>query len=64
VASGSRGSGIGRRLMERVVEEAEIREMDEVEVGVLKDNEDAIRFYKANGLVEEYLLLGLKLDDD
>jgi ribosomal protein S18 acetylase RimI-like enzyme len=64
VAEGARGSGIGERLLRRAVEEAEIREMDEVEVGVMKENEEAIRFYKKRGLVEEYLLLGLDLAGD
>ncbi len=64
VAAGARDAGIGERLLRRAVEEAEIREMDEVEVGVMKDNEAAIRFYKKRGLVEEYLLLGLDLGGD
>jgi ribosomal protein S18 acetylase RimI-like enzyme len=64
VEEGSRGSGIGERLLRRAVEEAEIRDMDEVEVGVMKENEEAIRFYKKRGLVEEYLLLGLDLRGD
>jgi GNAT superfamily N-acetyltransferase len=54
----SRGRRIGKALLERVIEEAEKRRMDEVEVGVKKENKDAIRFYKRNGMNEEYILLG------
>jgi ribosomal protein S18 acetylase RimI-like enzyme len=57
----SRGRMIGKALLEQVVEEAKRRGMDEIEVGVKKENKDAVRFYKRNGMTEEYLLLGREL---
>ncbi|MBN1241860.1 MAG: hypothetical protein JXA15_04035 [Spirochaetales bacterium] len=30
--------------------------------GVMRDNENAIRFYKAHGISEEYLLLGKEFE--
>jgi N-acetylglutamate synthase-like GNAT family acetyltransferase len=53
-----RNKGIGKKLIEYVITEARKREMDEIEVGVMKENGDAIRFYKNNGIDDEYLLLG------
>ena len=32
--------------------------IDEIEVGVMKDNNRALSFYRRNGFEEEYLLLG------
>jgi ribosomal protein S18 acetylase RimI-like enzyme len=50
--------GVGRKLLESAIEEANNQNMDEIEVGVMKDNINAIKFYKKNGLNEEYYLLG------
>lgn len=62
VESGARGRGIGTGLLEFAVQEAKKRDMDEIEVGVMKDNTNAIKFYKANGITDEYLILGMELD--
>ncbi|MCX6031561.1 MAG: GNAT family N-acetyltransferase [Chloroflexi bacterium] len=56
-----RGSGIGRALVKRVVDEALARGMDEVEVGTETDNQAARRFYHRAGFDEEYVLLGTEL---
>lgn len=58
VSKDSRGRGIGEALLGRAIALARARNMDEIEVGVMKDNEKAIRFYKRHGLDEEYFLLG------
>ena len=61
VAEGARGRGIGRRLVQRVIEVAREQGMDEVEVGTEKDNIPARRFYKSQGFDQEYVLLGWEL---
>jgi len=53
-----RNRGIGEELLRYCIKEAEWNEMDEIEVGVMKENRKAIEFYKRNGIDEEYLLLG------
>jgi ribosomal protein S18 acetylase RimI-like enzyme len=63
VARDSRGRGIGKALLGCAAAIARSRNMDEIEVGVMKDNEKAIRFYKSHGLDEEYLLLGKEFGD-
>ena len=63
VARESRGAGIGTSLLRHCIDEARREGMDEVEVGVMRGNEEAIRFYKANGVAEEYLLLGLEFSE-
>jgi GNAT superfamily N-acetyltransferase len=58
VRRGRMGSGIGSALLRRAIEEARLAGMDEIEVGVMKENARAIEFYKKNGMDEEYFLLG------
>lgn len=60
VAKDCRGQGIGEALLGHATALARARNMDELEVGVMKDNAGAIRFYKRHGLDEEYLLLGME----
>ena len=60
VSKDCRGKGIGEALLAHAVALARARNMDEIEVGVMKDNEGAIRFYKRHGLDEEHLLLGME----
>ena len=57
-----RGKGIGKKLLDYAINEALIREMDEIEVGVMKENKKAIHFYKSNGMNEEYYLLGKEFE--
>jgi ribosomal protein S18 acetylase RimI-like enzyme len=52
------GSGIGSALLRYAIEAARLAGMDEIEVGVMKENVQAIEFYKKNGMDEEYFLLG------
>jgi ribosomal protein S18 acetylase RimI-like enzyme len=53
-----RNKGIGRALLEKAIDEAKRRNMDEIEVGVMIENKKAIEFYKRNGLNDEYYILG------
>jgi len=57
-----RKKGIGEKLLKQAIEEALTRGMDEIEVGVLKENVKAIRFYKRNGFDQEYYLLGMEFE--
>jgi GNAT superfamily N-acetyltransferase len=57
-----RGLAIGTSLMAEIVDEAKQREMDEIEVGLVKGNAKAYEFYKRCGLDEEYVLLGKEFD--
>ncbi len=61
VSEGSRGAGIGKELLDHCVRHAAARGFDEVEVGVEKHNTGALRFYRRNGVQEEYVLLGREL---
>ena len=63
VSKDCRGKGIGESLLAHAIAFARARNMDEIEVGVMKDNEGAIRFYKRHGLDEEYFLLGMEFGD-
>ncbi len=60
VNSEFRNRNIGRELLEYCIKIAKDNEMDEIEVGVMKENIKAIEFYKRNNITEEYLLLGLE----
>jgi GNAT superfamily N-acetyltransferase len=62
VHSDYRNAGIGAALISRAFEEADARGMDEMEVGLLRENRSANRFYKRNGFDEEYILLGRELN--
>jgi ribosomal protein S18 acetylase RimI-like enzyme len=53
-----RKNGIGKELLEYAIKRAKENGMDEIEIGVMKENTKAIEFYKRNGINEEYLLLG------
>ncbi|MBP7095237.1 MAG: GNAT family N-acetyltransferase [Spirochaetia bacterium] len=59
----ARGLGVGGALIEHALDLARDEGWDELEAGVMKDNEGAIRFYKAHGISEEYLLLGKEFDE-
>jgi ribosomal protein S18 acetylase RimI-like enzyme len=62
VDSNYRNLGIGKKLIEYAIKKAKTKKMDEIEVGVMKENEGAIRFYKKNGFDIEYLLLGKEFE--
>jgi ribosomal protein S18 acetylase RimI-like enzyme len=55
-----RNKGIGKALLEKAISEAKKRNMDEIEVGVMIENSKAIKFYKRNGLTDEYYILGME----
>jgi ribosomal protein S18 acetylase RimI-like enzyme len=52
-----RGHGIGSALMEALLQKAQALGCRELCLAVMPDNEQAIRFYKRHGLVEEALFL-------
>ena len=52
-----RGKGIGGALLEELMKRAQGLHCKEVCLAVMPDNEDAIRFYKRHGLVDEALFL-------
>ena len=52
-----RGDGIGSALMHALFERLPMLDCREVCLAVMPDNQDAIRFYKRHGLVEEALFL-------
>lgn len=52
-----RGEGIGGALINALFERLAALDCKEVCLAVMPDNEDAIRFYKAHGLMEEALFL-------
>jgi Acetyltransferases len=62
VDSDYRNIGIGKELIDYAIKKARDKKMDEIEVGVMKENDGAIRFYKKNGFDEEYLLLGKEFE--
>ena len=49
---------IGTALLTHAIAIAHVHGMDEIEVGVMKENTSALDFYRRNGLDEEYILLG------
>lgn len=57
-----RNIGLGKELLQYGIKRAQEREMDEIEIGVEKENIKAIKFYKDNGIEEEYLLLGKEFE--
>ena len=57
-----RNKGLGKELLQYGIKRAQEREMDEIEIGVEKENTKAITFYKNNGIKEEYLLLGKEFE--
>ena len=59
-----RGRNVGKVLLDRIVELAEELGLNEVEVGTTFDNTGAIKFYKANGLTDESVVLGKDLGNE
>ncbi|HEX5807672.1 MAG TPA: GNAT family N-acetyltransferase [Anaerolineales bacterium] len=57
VDEGCRGAGIGGALLDELMKRAEAFACKEVCLAVMPDNDEAIRFYKRHGLVEEALFL-------
>ena len=53
-----RGQSIGKDLVAHAMAEAQKQGMDEIDVGVMKENTRSLSFYRRNGFDEEYLLLG------
>jgi len=60
VSNSYRNIGIGKELIKYAIGRAKERNMDEIEVGVMKENKEAIEFYKKNGISNEYYLLEME----
>lgn len=58
VERSARGRNVGSALIAHAKTVAHNRGMDEIEVGVMRDNGKALSFYRKNGFDEEYILLG------
>jgi len=57
-----RGKGIGAQLIEEAIYAAQIRGMDEIEVGTERENTSAQRFYRRCGFDEEFILLSKEFE--
>lgn len=55
-----RDRNYGKELLQHGIRKARELGLDEIEVGVMKDNVKALEFYKRNGLDLEYQLLGME----
>lgn len=64
VAAEERGGGVGGALLEHLLAHLEATDCTEVAVSTMPDNEDAQRFYRAHGLVDEAVLLEKHLGAD
>lgn len=62
VAETHRNKGIGKKLIQKAIESAKSRGMDEIEVGTEITNTKAQNFYKKTGFNEEYVLLGREFE--
>lgn len=62
VSKAYRNKKIGEKLLKYAMNVSRDLGMDEIEVGVMKNNFEAIRFYKKHGITEEYVLLGMEFD--
>ena len=63
VAEAHRNKGIGRRLIQKAIQSAKSRGMDEIEVGTEISNTIAQNFYKKVGFNEEHVLLGREFEE-
>ncbi len=62
VAKNHKNKGIGKLLIEKAVQLAINKGMDEIEVGTEKTNFNAQQFYKKMEFTEEYILLGREFE--
>ncbi|MFX1338160.1 MAG: GNAT family N-acetyltransferase [Promethearchaeota archaeon] len=62
VAKSHRNKGIGKVLIEKAIQLAKRRGMDEIEVGTEISNVNAQSFYKKVGFNEEHVLLGKEFE--
>ena len=62
VAETHRNKGIGKKLIQKAIQSAKSRGMDEIEVGTEITNTKAQNFYKKTGFNEEYVLLGREFE--
>jgi len=61
VAESARGSGVGKRLIAKAIQQCRLMGCSEVEVSTEKSNTNARRFYKACGFEEDAVLLEFEL---
>ena len=62
VAETHRNKGFGKKLIQKAIQSAKSRGMDEIEVGTEITNTKAQNFYKKAGFNEEYVLLGREFE--
>lgn len=62
IAETHRNKGIGKKLIQKAIQSAKSRGMDEIEVGTEITNTKAQNFYKKTGFNEEYVLLGREFE--
>ncbi len=62
VSKNSRGTGVGKQLIQAVIDKCRQLGCSEVEVSTEKNNLNARRFYKACGFEEEAVLLEIDLE--
>jgi len=55
-----RGRNYGKELLNHGISKARESGLDEMEVGVMKENVKALDFYRRNGMNLEYCLLGME----
>ena len=61
MASDQRGKGIGRRLIQAVKDWAAARKLEYIELGVLTQNEGAIRLYESMAFTEDRKVMRMRL---
>lgn len=58
-----RGSGLGAMLLERVYAELRQEQIEEVSLGVISNNQDAIRFYERQGFAPRIQYMAKRLSE-
>ena len=61
VASDQRGKGIGRRLIQAVKDWAAARKLEYIELGVLTQNEGAVKLYESMAFTEDRKVMRMRL---
>ena len=61
VASDQRGRGIGRQLIQAVKDWAAARKLEYIELGVLTQNEGAVRLYESMAFTEDRKVMRMRL---
>ena len=62
VAKSHRNKEIGKMMIEKAIQSAKSKGMDEIEVGTEVSNKKAQNFYKNAGFNADYVLLGIEFE--